>query len=315
MNPSIKSENLNAIKLHLILLNVTTKALHSKLEEEIQNRNPGPNSVQTFLETNYNTASNRTDPHLKGFFKTLNPNFPRRRQNNPFPNDLKLFDLTACYSIARNLLNLPDLSDYDEVRQIRNDFYAHLNFLEIDDATFNQKVTRLEVLTDHFSTAPTFKLENRRAIEKIKNLKEIVEFDINSINNYTQFVLKIFGDKKGIFDSSLKKEIQNLINHHHSSDANQRMELAQIYDDFKSLLSSIGHISTAIQASTQEQKNQFSKAVMEHLEQSVLTPINDNLDEIKRDVKELKKSGKQFKKIILFSIFLKNLNKLLQFLS
>ena len=49
MNPSI-----NAIKLNLIVSNVTTKALQFKLEEMIKQRNPSdPNGIKAFLNQKY----------------------------------------------------------------------------------------------------------------------------------------------------------------------------------------------------------------------------------------------------------------------
>jgi hypothetical protein len=71
---SIKGENVNALKFNLILTNVMTKILHSKLEEEIQKRTK--NSVQNFLKTSYDKYDQfdmRKQDCLKGFMKILNP--------------------------------------------------------------------------------------------------------------------------------------------------------------------------------------------------------------------------------------------------
>ena len=47
-------KTLNAQRLHLVLLNVTTKAMHFKLEELIMERDPSnPNCIKEFLDQKY----------------------------------------------------------------------------------------------------------------------------------------------------------------------------------------------------------------------------------------------------------------------
>ena len=178
-----KRETLNATKLHFVLLNVTTKALHLNLQEEIQSRNPCRDSVQNFLQSKYNDLRrnyprrNQLPTHLKGFIQILNPNYPNSAPS--FPNDLKQFDISSCFQIAQMIFpgispQDPRLRDYDDLRIIRNECYGHLVTLKIDDTKYNEKMTRLKEITASFSTDAAFKRENLKKIERIENFVDII---------------------------------------------------------------------------------------------------------------------------------------------
>ena len=100
-NPT-DSKTLNAIRLHLILLNEGSEAVHFKLIEIIRQRDltNNPNCVKKFLNRHKRNSSH----FLDGFRRTLIDKYSNN--HTLFPNDLNDFDMTACYSIARTLLNL-----------------------------------------------------------------------------------------------------------------------------------------------------------------------------------------------------------------
>ena len=100
-------------------------------------RNPTSlNPVKDFLVEKYR-ANRACPPHfVEGFMRTLREKF--RGDNGIFPNDLKEFDIKACYPIARNFLNLSgnDLLPFNDLREKRNKWYGHLDRLEIEDANY-----------------------------------------------------------------------------------------------------------------------------------------------------------------------------------
>ena len=103
-NPT-DSKALNAIRLHLILLNEGSDAVHFRLVEIIKQRDlTNPNCVKDFLIDNYNANQPNPRSYLNGFMKTIREKF--NNVTNQFPNHLNDFDITAYYPIAYNFLSL-----------------------------------------------------------------------------------------------------------------------------------------------------------------------------------------------------------------
>ena len=91
--------------------------------------------------------------------KILNPKFPRTRPSErrlPFPTSLEQFDISACYQIARNLLQLPNLDNYNELTKIRYDIF-HLSSFEISEANFKDLIEKLERIMKSFSSDSSFR--------------------------------------------------------------------------------------------------------------------------------------------------------------
>ena len=110
---------LNAFRLHLVLLNVANEAAQFKLTEIIKQRNPTSlNPIKDFLVEKYRANQARPPHFVEGFMRILREKF--NGNTNTFPNDLKEFDITACYPIARNFLNLTgnDLLPFNYLREI-----------------------------------------------------------------------------------------------------------------------------------------------------------------------------------------------------
>jgi hypothetical protein len=96
---------LNAIRLHLVLLNVANEASQYKLIELIRTKRG--TSVKDFLIYVWNEIRSNPPEHLKGFFATLKKNCDINKPNS-FPDDLKAFDLSACSALSRSYLQFPD---------------------------------------------------------------------------------------------------------------------------------------------------------------------------------------------------------------
>jgi hypothetical protein len=111
MSPNSDEKILNAIGLHLIMLNVANEAAQTKLEEIIKQKDSNAESVKLFLINHFNKHKHTSDD-LIGFIRTLKK---YKGKTSSFPNNLKDFDVSACYSIARNFLALPssDLKIYE----------------------------------------------------------------------------------------------------------------------------------------------------------------------------------------------------------
>ena len=63
-------KTLNAIRLHLVLLNVATKAMHFKLEELIIARDPtNPNCIKEFLDQQYQQHRTSRESFLRPLLK------------------------------------------------------------------------------------------------------------------------------------------------------------------------------------------------------------------------------------------------------
>ena len=75
----VRAETINAFKIQLVLLNVTTKAVQVYLEEKIKKNNPAsanstptnPNSVRDFLDAFYSKINNKSEDFLQNLIKQL----------------------------------------------------------------------------------------------------------------------------------------------------------------------------------------------------------------------------------------------------
>lgn len=209
----ISQENLNAIKVHLTIKDMATRAIRLNLVAEIRQRctTEAPksfldppvsmeNCVSEFLSKHYTTlihtyASRRHMPHyVLDFVKTLNPSFPTRMRdaNAPFPNDLELFDVGACYQLAKALLLIqyPDLQCYEDLILIRNEFYGHLNFLKLKNKQFESNMEKLreivgKLVNQNSDLRVKDELVNR--IEMIYSIKTSDELQANDMKSYVDF--------------------------------------------------------------------------------------------------------------------------------
>ena len=208
-----KQENLNAIKIHLIIQQIATRAIRLKLVNEIRQRRSlevpksfldppisTENCVSEFLETHYNNlistyATRRRMPtYILDFIKTLNPTYPSKLRDSKasFPNDLDLFDVNACYQMAKALLLIqyPELQCYEDLILIRNQFYGHLSFLKLKSELYEKHVEKLreivnKLIEKNSDLRVREELVNR--IEIINSIKKNEELDVDDMNNYAEF--------------------------------------------------------------------------------------------------------------------------------
>ena len=134
-----------AYKFHRILIDVITEVVHIYVENKIAD--DFSETTEAFLKRNYN--QNNFDPSYLKDARIKIEEFKRNNANR-FPANLKLFDLNATIALAQNLFptfkNLPiwgkksiDLMKRDEagclhnLRQIRNQFYGHVNFYQMQE--------------------------------------------------------------------------------------------------------------------------------------------------------------------------------------
>ena len=213
---AVKPENLNAIKFHLVLLNVATKAAQFNLAEEIKSRatpstasalppTPDPNCVSKFLKEFYDdiirqyfiyrqySSNIRNIPdYLKNMYRTL----LKFNQASSFPNDLDSFDISACCQIARKIRS-PIKKVFIDLTEMRNDYYGHLKSLTISDANYGKQLKNLESYINKFcpdTQYPQEHKENTEQIEKIKKITEVGSYE--TLKNYTQCLQKFCDDKK-----------------------------------------------------------------------------------------------------------------------
>jgi hypothetical protein len=220
---SNKEKTLNAIRLHLVLLNVATKAAQFRLEEIIRQQG---NTVQNFLTTNA-TISNRNNSnrHLDAFYRTLD-----NLNQASYPNDLNPFDISACFCIAQ-LLNTSNTERrlFNELTRIRNTYYGHLNILEIDDVDYERVLNRLKFIIDAFSSNNTeFRLNNQNKIREIQAIN-----NLTSEAQSKQILVTVVKEERETLLSieCLKDLTQNLLDK--LDDSN--IEFNNLYEMFKKL--------------------------------------------------------------------------------
>ena len=135
-----------AYKFHHILVEKITKVVHIYVENRIANDLNQTTSL--FLETNYNR--NNFDPPYLRDVKTKIDEF-KLQHDDHFPSDLSVFDVTSTVALAKNLfpllaglpiwtrksIDMRNIADeatcLNNIRLIRNNFYDHLNFYEMQD--------------------------------------------------------------------------------------------------------------------------------------------------------------------------------------
>ena len=138
-----------AYKFHHILVDKITKVVHIYVENKITN--DFSQTTSFFLESNYNRR-NFDSPYLRDVKSKIDEY--KQRNGGRFPPNLNIFDVTATIAIAQNLF--PDFSrlsiwtrkniDFrnvnnaaiclNNIRIIRNNFYAHVNFYEMQEVSF-----------------------------------------------------------------------------------------------------------------------------------------------------------------------------------
>lgn len=133
----------NATKLASILLNVCNNCIQRYLENEIvKNKTKLPNGFGDVF--NY-AFSNKSEKRFEELLIVLRKNGYFKGNKKDYPNNLSIFDLTNCHTIALFILrehykiNIK-MSYIRMIYSIRNDYYAHLVQFGIDNLEFRKQL-------------------------------------------------------------------------------------------------------------------------------------------------------------------------------
>jgi len=191
---------LNAIRLHLVLLNVGNEAVQFNLTELIKQKDAtNPNAVKDFLIKNY---QGNPKHFLEGFLRTLYDNFGDKTSD--FPNDLKIFDISACYQIARKFPKL-QMDPFDDLRKIRNKQYGHLNLLEIDDIVYTNVLNELKKIIDNFTQKnPEYQRDLRYKISEIERIQALSSIKDADMENLKEIIVDLILKNRNMFSQIVK---------------------------------------------------------------------------------------------------------------
>ena len=151
--------------------------------------------------------------YLLSFIKILNPDYPEEwLENKPFPNDLKLFDISSCYQIAVEINNIItnynnnknntnkynlngsfNLSYFGDLKNLRNDF-------------IHSKIGDLEKIKNTIKYFCKNDAElNEKIEEQIFQIQLITLKDVGSFEyeNYKKIMLENEQKMKGKFSQNL----------------------------------------------------------------------------------------------------------------
>jgi len=222
MSISFKEDNKHALRIHLILLNITNELARKSLELQIIT-NPRyvnvPNSISHFLSDIYgridywrNHSIWRNNPRTKSanciYFSI--EQFLIRNHSRICPEDFEIFDMTAIHSIVRNMLtevltvhpNYVPLNgwkdkyqDYhendnsfaaciDNLHLIRNHFYGHLKIYGITITEYETLIKRLKNLIDQLS----FEHSIEKNMEKFCQYEQTLIFTQDQIQEYQEMI-------------------------------------------------------------------------------------------------------------------------------
>jgi len=256
----------NSIRLHLVLLNIANKAVQFKLAELIKQKDASnSDAVKDFLTKKYQANLKNPPNYLDGFFRTLNEKF--RGNTKDFPNDLREFDITSCYPIARNFLNLSKIQmrPFDELREIRNKKYGHLNLLEIEDADYNSVLARLkQIIDDLTQNEPEYKEALQDKISQVEKIESLSSISETGMHNLKEIILDLILKNRDMFSQidQVNIDIDDFVTTHkefHKSQSDKIDEIRQLSLELKKWSESIkSHIS-------QEEMEKIAENVSAHL--------------------------------------------------
>ncbi len=247
----------NAHKIHLVLLDVVTRVVHTKFEEIIKIRNTSdhPYQVRKFLKSIYETP-----------LKNLNSeSFQRALENyltnnkNAYPNNLDIFDISACACIAKLLkLTPPELKKIDKIRQLRNKYYGHLTFLEIDNSSYHLVMKELKQLTKELAINDQVRDKFEKEINEIEQKTSIDKKEVYRIN---RLICETILHEKEIFS-----EIEGL--------KNSFLEFTLKYENYRSIDSS--NLQEDLLKLSASIKQQNSEELTEKLSNIFSKCLNEN---------------------------------------
>ena len=246
-----------------------------EIEEKIKQNDPkNPNSVKDFLTLHYNyytnpnnnyNIQNRPKHPLFDFVGSLSYNFRNRRL--AFPNNLNdrnVFNSPVCYSMSKNLLNIRNY--FDELSEIRNKYYGHLNLLEFEDADYKSVLAHLKYIIDDFTQSePQYQQELRERIKKIEAIQALSSISLADRNNLKEIILDLSLNIRDMFaqNGQVKIDIDAFIatsKQFQESHATKIDEIRQLSFELKKWSESIKN-----QNISQEEMDKIAEVVSAHL--------------------------------------------------
>ena len=248
-------QNIYAIKIHYVLLNEIKKVVQTSIENEIINRQnckcqkDNCKCISAFFENNFNQKEESQDSKKKFYLKDIDSMIKEYFLNHQnYPNCLDKIDFTAIVSLSRNLLkinpkngwisvhNLDEMSkDFsfggclNNVRNIRNLFYGHLNAYGIKCEDFDKIIKIFHEIVDRLPNL------DKELIKKTKeNIKLIIDKTQISTDEKEEFlkssleqINKILQEIKDNFDE-IKDNVDEIKDNLNDSNQNQTELLNQI---------------------------------------------------------------------------------------
>lgn len=295
------SKTLNAIRLHLVLLNEGNEAVQFRLTEIIKARDlTNLNSVKDFLIAKF-TANQRNPPHyLNGFMKILEEKYGRI--TNQFPNDLNDFDITACYPIALNLLSLSrvDMRPFDKLKDIRNKYYGHLNFISIDDGDYSRILNDLKSIIDTLTQSDlNLQLDLKSRISQIEKIQNLSHLNANDWKNLNEIIIDLILNNKDMFLTIAQhnKDLKDFIDNYPSMQLNltnsinaELLKLAHIIQGQSLSQTDIDQIALCVSTQLNIEKLKLSFTVtlereLELLRTNIKSDISESKEELKNELK------------------------------
>ena len=279
----------NAIKIHRVLLDVVTRVVHSWLEDFIIKLEPtNPAKIANILETAYTTRNPFLNVIKQKLEKYLTEN------QNIFPRNLRIFDISGCFSLAKQLdIQRTMITEYDhldKLRIIRNKYYGHLTFLEINEVEFENILSQLREIVDLLSLNDELKRRNRQKIDEILKTCIVTQRELDL---YDLTIKTLISEKEDLHD--IKKEIENLI-HHQNSESLQLKE--DLLEELRKSLKKTASIEIMEKISDifsrKFEDNEIFKEMFKHIDMSLDTVLTDishlkmDSELIKSDLRDIK---------------------------
>ena len=306
------SKTLNAIRLHLILLNEGGEAVRFKLVKIIERSS----TVKDYLIRHRRNSS----PFLKGFRRTLD----KYSSDTLIPNDLNDFDISGCYSIGRTLLNLQgnDLKPFEDIIKLRNKYYGHLNFISIEDGEYGTVLNELKSIIQTLTQSDlNLQQEINNRINQIEKIESLSHLNANDWNNLNEIIIDLLLNNKDMFlmITQQNKDLKDFIDNFPSMQLDltnsinkELLKLTHIIQSQSLTQNEIDHIANSVsnQLNIDNLKLSFVETLrpqLDLLRDNTKSDINQSNEELKSSLRKILKLLRFFLPAICIGLFLEKL--------
>ncbi len=189
----LTDENKYAFKIHKILLEIGNEVIQLSIEKKIKQNE----SIRDFFRTKYNSISRNR--HLIDLKRKLD--YFIQTNSNQYPDNLNIFDITSKIAIARNLLNSTHSVEVwysnnviemnslnfdrclNNLRLIRNEFFAHLINYQISETDYNRLLDQLKILIKELVLV----FDTNKAAYYEQKIQEIETHLVISLDDFKEF--------------------------------------------------------------------------------------------------------------------------------